>query len=63
MTENDGKESLGAALAAMRKTFGGGRSKVMKTCRWCGKTFSARELRKHQEPCGRANKKHSYSND
>jgi hypothetical protein len=39
------KLSPGAALAAMRKTFKGGRTKVMSECPRCGKLCSARERR------------------
>lgn len=41
----------GRMLAAMRKTFGGGKPKVMRTCRWCDKPFGARELRTHLARC------------
>ena len=29
-----------------------GRGKVDKPCRWCGRTFGARELREHVPACG-----------
>ena len=30
-----------------------GRAKVQKSCRWCFRGFSARELREHEPACGK----------
>jgi hypothetical protein len=37
--------------AKMRKTYAGGRPKVLRACRWCSRMMGARELKAHQPHC------------
>jgi hypothetical protein len=42
------KSALGRALNALRKTYGGGRPRVIRPCPKCGLELSAREMRAHK---------------
>lgn len=47
MTKTE-KTDLARALAALRKTYAGGRPKILRKCKICGAKLGAREMRTHR---------------
>lgn len=48
---NISSSEAAAALAGMRKTYGGGRPAVKRKCTYCKLQFTAREMMTHQPTC------------
>jgi hypothetical protein len=47
-TTKERKAEIARALAALRKTYGGGRPKVLRKCPGCGVKLGARDMRIHK---------------